>query len=119
MSFTFMKKKSTSQSGLFNLRVLIAVCIVFVGACLALAGFGVFPAVGQIVGKRPTIITHSNNPLVPVPFDCSRIQELGIDKQVNIRARAIMIACGEAGEGQPTTSPLRWLSGAVKKLLMP
>ena len=34
--------------------------------------------------------------LVPAGFDCAKIRELGIDKQENLRAGAIMIACGEA-----------------------
>ena len=43
------------------------------------------------------IITASNDPLVPVGFDCSKIQEKGIDKMENFRAGAIMIACGADG----------------------
>jgi hypothetical protein len=38
------------------------------------------------------IITNSQDPLVPVGFDCSTIHEKGIDKQENFRAGAIMIA---------------------------
>jgi hypothetical protein len=41
------------------------------------------------------------NPLVPPFFDCSKIRELGIDKQENFRAGAIMIFCGEAKGGEP------------------
>ena len=41
------------------------------------------------------IITASNDPLVPVGFDCTKIQELGIHKQENFRAGAIMIACAQ------------------------
>ena len=33
----------------------------------------------------------SIDPLVPPGFDCSKIHELGIDKQVNLRAGVIMI----------------------------
>ena len=36
---------------------------------------------------------------MPVPFDCSKIHELGIDKQMSLRAGAIMIACGQAQGG--------------------
>ena len=39
------------------------------------------------------------DPLLPPGFDCSKIHELGIDKQENLRAGAIMIACGEAQGG--------------------
>jgi hypothetical protein len=35
-------------------------------------------------------------------FDCSKIHELGIDKQENMRAQAIMIFCGEAEGGKPS-----------------
>ena len=37
-----MKKKSTSQSAFFNLRVLIGLFIVLAGVFLALLGFGTF-----------------------------------------------------------------------------
>ena len=45
----------------------------------------------------------SADPLAPAGFDCSRIQELGIDKQTNFRAGAIMIA-GEAHGGVVASS---------------
>src|SRR6266536_4837859 len=98
-----MKKKSASQSaparrslgegGFFNLRVLIGLFIVLAGVFLALAGFGVFSAQAQ---QNYNITTNSTDPLVPAGFDCSRIRELGIDKQENMRAGAIMIFCGES-----------------------
>ena len=117
-----MKKKSTSQpvrpgsseGGFSNLHVLIGLCIVFVGACLALAGFG-FSALAQGGAKtqdKNLIITTSNDPLVPVPFDCSRIRELGIDRQENFRAQAIMIACGEVRGGSSASS-----SGSLTQIL--
>jgi hypothetical protein len=98
-----MKKNSTSESaparrcpgegGFFNLRVLIGLLVFLAGVFLALLGFGVFSAQAQ---QNRTIITQSADPLVPAGFDCSRIRELGIDKQENLRAGAIMIACGRA-----------------------
>src|SRR5262249_40335155 len=100
-----MKKKSTSQSalarrslsqgGFFNLRVIIGLCIALAGVFLALLGFGVFSAQAQQYNA-------SIDPLVPAGFDCSRIDELGIDKQENIRAGAIMIFCGRAQGGAPS-----------------
>jgi hypothetical protein len=114
-----MKEKSTSQSAFLNIRVLGGLCLVLLGTFLGLAGFGAFSALAQTAVNRPKIIIHSDNPLVPVPFDCSRIHELGIDRQINMRAGAIMIACGEIGGSQPATSLLRFLTQAVKKLLMP
>src|SRR3984893_16001031 len=89
-----MKKKSASQSAFFNLRILIGLFIALAGVFLALAGFGVAQA-----QQKNHIITNSTDPLVPNGFDCSRIHELGIDKQENFRAGAIMIACGQAQGG--------------------
>ena len=93
-----MKKKSASQSAFFNTRVLIGVFILLAGVFLALASSGVFSIAAQSVIQATTknrIITYSTDPLVPVGFDCSKIYELGIDKQENFRAGAIMVACGE------------------------
>src|SRR6266536_5322844 len=121
-----MKKKSASQSaparrslgegGFFNLRVLIGLFIVLAGVFLALAGFGTFSALGQAQQKHK-IITDSKNPLVPNGFDCSKIHELGIDKQENMRAGAIMIACGQAQGG--SVSVLESVSQAIQKTLAP
>ncbi len=38
------------------------------------------------------------------PFDCSRVYEMGIDKQMNLRASQIMVACGYATGGSPSSS---------------
>ena len=118
-----MKKKTNSQSAFFNLRVLIGLCIVLVGVVLALAQFGVFSAAAQSVIQAMTkgkIITQSQDPLVPVGFDCSKIHEKGIDKQENFRAGAIMIACGEVpGVSTSATSTLGPVGQFIKKLLMP
>ena len=90
---TSMKKKSASKSAFFNLRVLIGLCIALAGIGLALAALDAFAANSAPVKIRNHIITASNDPLVPVGFDCSKIEELGIHKQENFRAGAIMIAC--------------------------
>ena len=66
---------------------------------ITLLGFGAFSVQAQ---QRQQVIMQSTDPLVPVGFDCSRIRELGIDKQENLRAGAIMIACGEAQGGTPS-----------------
>ena len=50
-------------------------------------------------------------------FDCSKIHELGIDKQENMRAGAIMIYCGEAQGG--AASPAHSFSQLVQTLLAP
>src|SRR5438094_4037200 len=116
-----MKKKSTSQSaparrslgegGFFNLRVLIGLFIVLAGVFLALLGFGTFSAQAQ----QSNVTITSTDPLVPPGFDCSRIKELGIDKQENMRAQAIMIFCGRAEGG--TASPSGTFSQFVQQLL--
>ena len=95
-----MKKKSASQSAFFNLRVLIGLFTVLAGVFLALVGFGAFSAQAQ---QKPRIIINSTDPLVPNGFDCSQIHALGIDRQENMRAGAIMIACGEAQGGSAST----------------
>lgn len=93
-----MKKESVSQSAFSNPRILIGLFIVPAGLFLALAGLGAFSALAQ-VRQQQGIITDSKDPLVPNGFDCSKIHELGIDKQLNFRAGAIMVACGQAQGG--------------------
>ena len=78
-----MKKKSASQSAFFNLRVLMGVGIILAGVILALAGLGTFSALAQV--QKSHIINNSKDPLVPNGFDCSKIHELGIDRQENFR----------------------------------
>src|SRR5882724_10158950 len=118
-----MRKKSASTSAFFNPRVLIALCVVLTGVFLALLSSGAFSAAAQNIIKGMTkgkIITHSADPLVPVGFDCSRIYELGIDKQENFRAGAIMIACGEVpGATTSATSTLGPIGRFIKNLLLP
>src|SRR3984893_18390734 len=118
-----MKKKSASQSAFFNLRLLIGLLIVLAGVFLALAGLGAFSALAQSTAQaqqKHKIITNSKDPLVPNGFDCSKIHEKGIDKQMNFRAGAIMIACGqEQGGGASATlpaSPLGALTQFIKNL---
>jgi hypothetical protein len=106
-----MKKKSTSQSAFFNVRVLIGLFAVLTGVFLALVGFGAFSAQAQ----KPTITQSINPALLPPGFDCAQIRALGIDKMENLRAGAIMIACGEAQGGKP--SPAAAFSQFVQNLL--
>ena len=55
-------------------------------------------------------------------FDCSKIEELGINKMENFRAGAIMIACG-AAEGASSGSSVggffQRVAQGFKKLLVP
>jgi hypothetical protein len=107
-----MKKNSTSESAFFNLRVLIGVLVVLAGVFLALLGFGTFSVQAQ---QNYSINTKSIDPLVPAGFDCSRVEQLGIDKQENMRAGAIMIFCGRAQGG--AASPSDTFSQFVRELL--
>src|SRR5436309_5141993 len=119
-----MKKHSTSasapvrrysgQGGFFNLRLLIGLFVILAGVFLALLGFGTFSAQAQ---QNRTIITQPSDPLVPAGFDCTKIRELGIDRQENLRAGAIMIACGEAEGGSASPNPA--FSQFVQQLLQP
>ena len=115
-----MKKKSTSQSAFFNLRVLIGLFTVLAGVFLALIGLGTFSgltASSAQAQQKPKIIINSTNPLVPNGFDCSKIHELGIDKQDNMKAGAIRIACGLEPGGFP--SVLETVHEAIQEALAP
>ena len=120
-----MKKKSASRSAFFNLRVLISLFAVIAGVFLALASVGVFSATGQNLAQAKQKYNPAGSSIdlsVLAPgFDCSKIWEKGIDKQDNMRAGAIMIACGltEGGSapaeadtsGKSTFS--RWISNLL------
>src|SRR6266498_5303250 len=115
-----MKKKSASKSAFFNLRVLIGLCIALAGVSLALMALDAFAVNSAPVKIRNHIITASNDPLVPVGFDCSKIEELGIHKQENFRAGAIMIACAADGaSGSSVSGFFQRVAEGVKRLLVP
>ena len=119
-----MKKHSTSASapvrrnpgeaGFFHLRLVIGLLVFLAGVFIALLGFGAFSAQAQ---QKFRFILNPTDPLVPAGFDCSKISQLGIDKQENFRAGAIMIACGEAAGG--SASPGNPFSKVVQELLQP
>ena len=121
-----MKKKSTSQSAFFNLRVLAGLFVALAGASLlALGAFATAnPAARAAHAKRVVapspgkykVTTQSGWPaLVPPMFDCSKIHQFGIDRMENFRAGAIMIHCGQAKGGDPETGLAN--SGAFSKLV--
>jgi hypothetical protein len=113
-----MKKKSASKSAFFNLRVLIGLFVVLAGALLVLLGFGTFSGItanSAQAKQKPKII---DVPGLPPGFDCAQIHALGIDRQENFRAGAIMIACGEA-EGGSATSFVGAVRQAIEKALPP
>jgi hypothetical protein len=104
-----MKKKSTSQSAFFNLRVLIGLFIVLAGVFLALIGFGTFSGLTANSVQAQQDHKIINVPGLPPGFDCATIHENGIDKQENFRAGQIMIACGEAQGGSSFYGPFSQL----------
>ena len=108
------------EGGFFSLRLLIGVFVVMAGVFLALAGLDAFSALTASMAQaqqKNNIITNSKDPLVPNGFDCSKIHELGIDTQENMRAGAIMIACGQAQGGGASSGG--GLFKAIKRLLSP
>src|SRR5712691_6777046 len=119
-----MKKKSASKSAFFNLRILVALFIGTTGVSLALLAANPF---GRGGGPAPAAQQHSPfnksamvaSPLVPPGFDCSKIHELGIDKQENLRAGAIMIFCGLSEGGKAWAGEKRHFSKLVHKLTAP
>ena len=111
-----MKKKSTSQSAFFNLRVLIGLFVALTGvSLLALSQFATAAnpfrtgagasSHARASQSQPqykvTTKSQSISPLVPAMFDCSKIRQFGIDRMENFRAGAIMIHCGQAKGGDP------------------
>src|SRR4029453_6011466 len=111
-----------SKSAFFNLRVLIGLCVALAGISLALLGLDAYAAKIAPYTIRNHIVTASNAPLVSVGFDFSKIEKLGIEKQENFRAGAIMIACG-AIEGGPNGSAangfFQRIGRALKELFIP
>src|SRR6266480_6428054 len=99
-----MKKKSTSQSAFFNIRVLIGLFIVLAGTFIALAGFGLFTSFAANAAPAKQYNAYNSSvdiSLLPSGFDCSRIHELGYDKMENFRAGLVVKGCGVgAGEGE-------------------
>ena len=105
--------KLTAQSAFSNVRFAIGLLVALTGVILALGALGTFSALAQVQKHR--IITSSTDPLIPNGFDCSKIHELGIDKQENLRAGAIMIACGlaEGGSASPGSGFSQWFQNLL------
>jgi hypothetical protein len=98
------------EGGFFNLRVLLGLSVSLVGVSLAL--FAANP-LGRGTGPSPA--SPASPFALPPGFDCSKIRELHIDTMENLRAGAIMIACGEAKGGNPF--PVARFSQFVQSLL--
>jgi hypothetical protein len=91
-----MKKKSTSQSAFFHLRLLTGLSLIVAGFALALIGVDKLHAQSQQRNNAPPRIDRA---LLPPMFDCAQVRALGIHMQENLRAGALMVACGEAAGG--------------------
>ena len=107
-------RRDLGEAGFFNVRFLIGLFVILAGVFLALLGFGAFSAQAQ---QKYRFVLNPTDPLVPAGFDCAKIRELGIDKQENFRAGAIMIACGEAEGGSASSGGA--FSQFVQQLLQP
>src|SRR6516225_6528938 len=112
-----MKKKSTSRSAFFNVRVLIGVGVLLLGVFLALAGLGTFSAVAVPPRSAQAQQKHKiiNIQGLPPGFDCAKIHELGIDKMEGLKWGLLMLKCGEGSVGTGSTT----FSQLVQKLLPP
>jgi hypothetical protein len=97
-----MNRQSASRPAPFNTRVLIGLALLVADVSLALLASSALSASGSDLGKAKQTFeafTYGKDPLVPPLFDCSKIHQLGIDKQRNFRAGAILIFCGQAQRG--------------------
>src|SRR5581483_8233973 len=119
-----MKRKTTSKSAFFSLRLLAALLVGMTGVSLALfaanpslRGAKLSAASNGKMQQKYAVSTQgqSISPLVPPGFDCAQIRSKGIEKMENLRAGAIMIFCGEAEGGKASAGHA--FSKLVKSLL--
>ena len=111
--------RKSSQSAFFNRRFLIGFGVGLAGVLLALLSVGVFPATTAKASQGNNTDSQFDNNFVPPGFDCATISSLGIDKQENLRAGAIMIACGMAQGGSANSFPFTPYAGQLQKLIEP
>src|SRR6266481_4227653 len=101
-----MKKKSASHSAFFNPRVLLGVLIVLAGVSLALFAANPFGRSTASAARNQQQNQPATPPIdpsaLPPGFDCSQVFNLGINRQDNMRAGLIMIACGYSEGGSPS-----------------
>src|ERR1051325_9975790 len=112
-----MKKKSNSQSAFFNLRVLIGLFVVLAGACLALAGLGLFSSSAVSAAPAKQYFKGVDISLLPPGFDGARIHELGYDRMENLRAGLILKACGMGWGEEDSASSADATSQFIESLL--
>src|SRR5438876_9568512 len=121
-------RRSLGEGGFLNLRVLLGLFVALTGVSLALLatakpsgltlGASSHARTNQAQQKYGVTTRSSVDPLVPVAFDCSRIRQLGIDRQENLRAGAIMIHCGQF-KGVKSPSHSKAFSKVVQNLTAP
>src|SRR5213075_577063 len=99
-----MKKKSTSQSAFFNVRVLIGLFVVLAGVFLALIGLGTFSGLTASSAQAQQNHKIINIQGLPPGFDCATIHEKGIDKMEGLRSGLLMINCGVGQGGSPSAT---------------
>src|SRR5438552_865696 len=95
-------RRSLDQGGFSNLRVSIGLLTITTGLSLALFVATPFGRGAAAPTAGTAKAQQKYNPagrsidfsMLPPGFDCSKIHEKGIDKQDNLRAGMIMIACG-------------------------
>jgi hypothetical protein len=120
-----MKKKSTSRSAFFNLRVLAALLVGMTGVSLAL--FAANPQVRSTgrpaaVAAKPANLQQKYDPsrdirLLPPGIDCSNLSRFHLNVQENFLAYLIMKTCGMVEPSNRKTSPAETFSHFVKSLL--
>jgi BNR/Asp-box repeat protein len=116
-----MRKKSNPYA-FFNNRSLIGLGAGLTGACVALVGLSLFSVATASTAQAQSGSSGAslfNNNLVPPGIDCASLRNLGIDKQENLRAGAIMIACGLAEGGGATSFPFTPYAEQLQKLVEP
>ena len=105
-------RRRLGEGGFFNLRVLIGLFLALGGVFLALLGLGAFSVItassAQAQQKYQPPIKYTDPTLLPPGFDCSKIHELAIDRQDNMRAGAIMIGCGGGSKSSDPTSTVNY-----------
>lgn len=113
--------QSVTRDGFLNLRLVIALFVITAGLSLALVATTPFvrgAAAVKANEKYNPAASSIDRSVLPPGFDCSKVHELGIDKQDNMRAGAIMIACGLAEGGSPPAAE-NATGGTLSKLIQP
>src|SRR5438552_17182878 len=90
-------------------------------AVLALAGIGTAAwasVAGGNTGGSTLASVPEQSKTQDQPFDCSKIEQYGIDKQMNIHAGQILAQCGKAGVANPNPAPAKSAAGSIASRLL-